>query len=536
MDANNLSLSRALADFDIRQKMSLSLLYETPRLRGRRVADFLSRWQLGTVTILQSGRPFSVTCGLPFSPIRDASGTITGNSGCDYNADGFNTDYPNAPSFGGYLSGIDRSKYLTGIFQASDFGKPAPGRPGTLGRNTYFGPGFAITNFNVVKRFPLPMLGEAGQLDFRSEFFNLFNRVNLGQPNGSLTSSQFGMSTTALVGPQRAIRLQAGVLKPGGGVLTAIGLVLSVVPAADRPAAAFQGMAMPNAPRPAGPSVRTTLPPIAVDFRDIAPAAGMIAANVSGASDNKQYILETTGSGVAIFDYDDDGLMDVFLVNGTTLDGTGKPSSHLYRNLGNLRFEDVTKAAGLTYTGWGQGVCAGDYDNDGRRDLFVTYYGHSRLYRNRGDGKFEDVTRRAGLESAAIRWDAGCSFVDYDLDGKLDLVVTGYVDFDVAKVPKPGSGGFCMWKGMPVMCGPRGLPAGRNYLFHNDGDGRFRDVSEASGVGAPTGCYGFTAVASDFDDDGYPDLFVACDSTPSLLYHNQKNGTFEEIGVAAELP
>ena len=265
----------------------------------------------------------------------------------------------------------------------------------------------------------------------------------------------------------------------------------------------------------------------------MAPAAGLTAVNVSGAPDSKQYILETTGSGVAIFDYDNDGLMDIFLVNGTTLDGSQKPGSHLYRNLGNLRFEDVTKSAGLTYTGWGQGVCAGDYDNDGNRDLFVTYYGHSRLYRNRGDGTFEDVTRRAGLEAGDVRWDAGCSFVDYDLDGKLDLVVTGYVDFDMAKVPKPGGGGYCQWKGMPVMCGPRGLPAGRNYLFHNEGNGRFQDASERSGVGARTGCYGFTVVASDFDGDGYPDLYVACDSTPSLLYHNQKNGTFEEIGVAA---
>lgn len=198
VDANNLRLSRALADFDIRQKVSLSLLYETPRIRGKAVADVLSRWQLGAVTILQSGRPFSVNCTQPFSPVRDGSGAIIGNNGCDYNADGLNNDYPNAPSFGGYLSGIERSKYLTGIFQASDFAKPVPGQPGTLGRNMYFGPGFAITNFNVVKRFPLRMLGEQGQLDFRTELFNLFNRVNLGQPTGSLTSSQFGRSTTAL--------------------------------------------------------------------------------------------------------------------------------------------------------------------------------------------------------------------------------------------------------------------------------------------------------------------------------------------------
>ena len=301
----------------------------------------------------------------------------------------------------------------------------------------------------------------------------------------------------------------------------------------DRPATAFQGMAVPTGVRPSGPAVRTTLAPIAVDFRDVAAAAGLSAVNVSGSADNKKYILETTGTGVAIFDYDNDGLMDIFLVNATTLDGAQTATSHLYRNRGNLRFEDVTEKAGLGHTGWGQGVCAGDYDNDGYRDLFVTYYGHSRLYRNRGDGTFEDVTRRAGLESDAVRWDTGCSFVDYDLDGKLDLVVTGYVDFDMAKVPEPGSGGYCQWKGLPVMCGPRGLPAGRNHLFHNRGNGQFEDVSAASGVGASTGCYGFTVIASDFDSDGYPDLYVACDSTPSLLYHNRKNGTFEEIGVAS---
>jgi hypothetical protein len=198
VDADNLKLNRALADFDIRHKLALSLLYETPKVGNSAIGSFLGGWQVGGVTILQSGRPFSVNCTLPFNPIRDSAGNITGNRGCDYNADGLNNDYPNAPSFGGYLSGLDRSKYLTGIFQASDFGTPLPGHPGTLGRNTYFGPGFAITNLNVVKRFPFRLIGERGQIDFRAEFFNLFNRVNLGQPVGNLTSSQFGRSTTAL--------------------------------------------------------------------------------------------------------------------------------------------------------------------------------------------------------------------------------------------------------------------------------------------------------------------------------------------------
>ena len=277
-------------------------------------------------------------------------------------------------------------------------------------------------------------------------------------------------------------------------------------------------------------------PPVSIDFRDIAVETGVTAENVSGVAGNKHYILETTGNGVAIFDLDNDGLMDIFLVNATTMDGKGrgeKSTGHLYRNLGNMHFVDVTQKAGLGKVGWGQGVCVGDYDNDGFEDLFVTYYGHSVLYHNEGNGTFKDVTEAAGLKSDAARWDTGCSFFDYDLDGKLDLVVTGYVDFDRDKVPEPGSGGYCQWKGMPVMCGPRGLPSGHNLLFHNDGNGHFADVSAVSGIGKPTGCYGFTVLASDFDNDGYPDLYVACDSRPSLLYHNRKNGTFEEVGVAS---
>jgi enediyne biosynthesis protein E4 len=295
----------------------------------------------------------------------------------------------------------------------------------------------------------------------------------------------------------------------------------------------FQGMATPSHKAPSVERIRTNLPPIKADFRDIAAEAGLTAVNVSGSETRKKYILETTGTGVGIFDYDNDGLMDVFLVNASTLDGKSTTTGHLYHNLGKLRFEDVTSQSGLVHTGWGQGVCSGDYDNDGNSDLFVTYYGHSILYHNEGNGTFTDVTEKAKLYSSAVSWDTGCSFVDYDLDGKLDLVVTAYVDFDMAKVPEPGSGGYCQWKGMPVMCGPRGLPAPHNHLFHNEGGGTFRDVSAASGIGKPTGCYGFTAAVSDFDNDGYPDIYVACDSTPSLLYHNQRNGTFEEMGVAS---
>lgn len=298
---------------------------------------------------------------------------------------------------------------------------------------------------------------------------------------------------------------------------------------------AFQGMASPTRPQRRVPAIETTLPPITVDYRDVAVEAGLTALHVSGGEDRKKYILETTGSGVAIFDYDGDGLMDVFLPSGTTLDGDGtgaKSTGHLYRNQGQLRFQDVTAAAGLGRVGWGQGVCAADYDNDGDTDLFVAHYGHSVLYRNEGGG-FQDVTAGAGVSRDAVRWDTGCSWFDYDLDGKLDLVVTGYLEFDRAKVPEPGAGGYCLWKGIPVMCGPRGLPFTRNVLFHNEGQGRFKDVSAPSGVEKAKSCYAFSVVASDFDGDGYPDLYVACDSTPSLLYQNRRDGTFEEMGLLA---
>jgi hypothetical protein len=296
----------------------------------------------------------------------------------------------------------------------------------------------------------------------------------------------------------------------------------------------FQGMASPT--RPARPVARvdTDLPPIAVDFEDVAERAGLTAPNVAGSDTVKKYILETTGNGVALFDYDNDGRVDIFIPNGAASVGDAQsaanaPSAHLYRNAGGLRFEDVTASAGLTQTGWGQGVCVGDYDNDGHRDLFVTYYGQSRLWHNSG-GRFMDVTERAGL-AAATRWDTGCSFFDYDLDGRLDLIVTSYLEFDRTKIPEPGAGGYCQWKGIPVMCGPRGLPFSRNRLFHNEGQGLFADVSQASGIGKTKGCYGFTVVASDLDNDRYPDLYVACDSTPSLLYHNNKDGTFEDVGL-----
>ena len=191
----------------------------------------------------------------------------------------------------------------------------------------------------------------------------------------------------------------------------------------------------------------------------------------------------------------------------------------------------MTASANLTRSGWGQGVCAGDYDNDGNTDLYVTYYGRNVLYRNTGRGVFEDVTQKAGLAQTSIRWGTGCSFVDYDRDGYVDLFVANYADFEIGKAPAKGSSDFCKWKNIPVMCGPRGLPAGTNLLYHNQGNGTFADASRKSGVASPTGHYAFTSLVLDYDNDGWPDIYVACDSTPNILYHNERNGTFADVGL-----
>ena len=271
-------------------------------------------------------------------------------------------------------------------------------------------------------------------------------------------------------------------------------------------------------------------------FVDEAAKRGLTATNTFGGVDFKKYIIETTGTGVAIFDYDNDGWPDIFVVNGTTLEakpGASAPTNHLYHNNHDGTFTDVTEKAGLAHSGWGQGVCVGDYDNDGYEDLFVTYYGKNVLYRNNGDGTFTDVSEKAHVAGSANAWSTGCAFVDYDRDGKLDLFVATYVDFDLKSAPAPGERASCMWKGVPVMCGPRGLPWGKNMLYHNNGDGTFEDVTRKAKIDQTNGHYGFSVSTIDFDDDGWPDIYVACDSTPSILYHNNHDGTFTDVAVTA---
>jgi len=275
-------------------------------------------------------------------------------------------------------------------------------------------------------------------------------------------------------------------------------------------------------------------PPVA-NFVDVAEKSGLTMATVFGGKDSKKYIIETTGTGVAIFDYDNDGWPDIFLVNGTTLDGFPKgkaPTNHLYRNNHDGTFSDVTAKAGLTATGWGQGVCVGDYDNDGWEDLYVTYYGKNRLYHNQG-GVFTEVTEDAGVAGTGKAWGTGCAFVDYDRDGLLDLMVANYVDFDVSTAPAPGERASCVWKGVPVMCGPRGLPGAKNILYHNLGNGKFEDVTAKAKIDQTSGQYAFSVSTLDYDDDGWPDIYVACDSTPSILYHNNRDGTFTDRAVIA---
>jgi len=272
-------------------------------------------------------------------------------------------------------------------------------------------------------------------------------------------------------------------------------------------------------------------------FVNVAPQAGLSMQNFNGDPASKKYIIETTGSGVAVLDYDRDGWPDIFLLNGTTLPGepapAAPPTSHLYHNNHDGTFTDVTAGSGLEATGWAQGVCVGDYDNDGYDDLFVTTYGKNRLYHNERNGHFKEVAQQAGVAGDGAKWGTGCAFVDYDRDGKLDLVVANYVQFDLKTAPKPGEGMTCIWKGVPVECGPRGLPYTTNLLYHNLGGGKFADVSKASGITETNGHYCLSVTPFDYNLDGWPDIYIACDSTPSILYRNNKDGTFTDVAPDA---
>ena len=273
----------------------------------------------------------------------------------------------------------------------------------------------------------------------------------------------------------------------------------------------------------------------AANYEDIASQAGLSIPVTFGNATESNYILETTGTGAAIFDFDRDGDNDIFVVNGTTfpLAEAGKsPPSMLYVNDGRGHFTESALEMGLTARGWGQGACVGDFDNDGWDDLAVTYFGSNVLYRNQ-KGRFVDSSEGLGQPADSRRWGAGCAFLDYDQDGLLDLFVSNYVDFDPENTPKPGSSGACEWKGIPVMCGPRGLPRATNLLYRNLGDGRFEDVSASAGILEAGGRYGLGVIAADFDIDGDIDIYVACDMTPSLLYRNNADGTFTDIASEA---
>jgi hypothetical protein len=278
-----------------------------------------------------------------------------------------------------------------------------------------------------------------------------------------------------------------------------------------------------------------------VSLIDVAARAGLREMSVYGGLDRKRFIIETNGAGAAFLDYDNDGWVDALVLSGTRLQEGARanqtfppgktPLSRLYRNNHDGTFSDVTTRAGLNAAGWASGVCAGDYDNDGWLDLFITSYGQNVLYRNLGGGRFEDVTARVGLPTGGTRWGSGCSFVDYDRDGRADLFVANYLRFDLGAAAEVGQGPNCLWKGIPVNCGPRGLPTDTNLLFHNEGNGTFADASATSGIAKVTGRYPMTAAAADLDGDGWIDIYVACDSTASILYRNNHDGTFTDVAV-----
>jgi enediyne biosynthesis protein E4 len=265
-------------------------------------------------------------------------------------------------------------------------------------------------------------------------------------------------------------------------------------------------------------------------FRDVTHEAGIAFEHHS--STDKRFIVESMSGGVALLDFDNDGLLDIYLTDSLTVEtvrDTKAARSALYRNLGNGKFQDVTDRAGVGHPGWAMGVCTADVDGDGWEDIYVTGLGRNFLYHNNADGTFTDIAQRAGLAGGG--WSAGCGFADYDRDGDLDLFVSRYVHFDFDRLPEFGKGKTCQFRGVGVQCGPRGLPGESDFLFRNDGNGHFTEVGEKAGVHDSRGYFGLGVAWFDWNGDGWPDLFVANDAGPNFLYENQKDGTFKEVGL-----
>lgn len=323
---------------------------------------------------------------------------------------------------------------------------------------------------------------------------------------------------------------RSALVLPFQDILSAAGLAQQ----AQAPA----GMSRDTYNTPARPAPKTLPSPVAgtplgYRYTDQAHAAGLLTKTIYGNEHKNRYLLETTGCGVAFFDYDGDDWVDIFLVNGSRLDGFPKgqePISRLFKNNRDGTFTDVTLKAGLAHAGWGQGCCVGDYNNDGHNDLFVSYYGQNVLWHNNGDGTFRDVTLKAGLKQDKVRWNSGCAFLDYDKDGHLDLFVANYIDFDPKTAPLPEAAG-CSYKGIQVACGPPGLQGGKNILYRNNGDGTFTDVSAKTGMLDTVGTYALSVTVADLDNDGWPDIYVANDSTAATFYRNQKDGTFKDEAI-----